>query len=368
MDQGCLTGGVFLDLSKAFDLIDHSILKTKIAHVGIIGHAWHWFDNYLSGRTQSVCVNGTTSEPMDLNSGVPQGSVLGPLLFLIFINDLPNWVKQSKVVLYADDTALFFSNKDVKTIELALQEELNSLSNWSRENGLIVNCSKTNVMVFGTSQRLAKASRPVLKMSESFLPVKDLSKYLGVIFYSNLNWHGHIDTIASKVSRRLGLLSRIRKYISTDVCKQLHNSIVQPLYEYCDILWSNSDKTYLDRLLRLQKRGARIIVKRKIREVSSEQLYKELGWLPLTERWTFHKCLQVFHCINGFCPSYLLNLFSRNSDILNYNTRGRSNIHLNRILSKSGSSSFSYAAADLFNDLPNYVKNSESIRSFTSNY
>ena len=120
--------------------------------------------------------------------------------------------------------------------------------------------------------------------------------------------------------------------------------------------------------LRLQKRGARIIVKRKIREVSSEQLFKELGWLPLTERWTFHKCLQVFHCINGFCPSYLLNLFSRNSDVLNYNTRGRSNIHLNRILSKSGSSSFSYAAADLFNDLPNYVKNSESIRSFTSNY
>ena len=94
-------------------------------------------------------------------------------------------------------------------------------------------------MVFGTSQRLAKASRPVLKMSESFIPVKDLSKFLGVIFYSNLSWHGHIDTIASKVSRRLGLLSRIRKYISTDVCKQLHNSIVQPLYKYCDIVWSN---------------------------------------------------------------------------------------------------------------------------------
>ena len=93
-----------------------------------------------------------------------------------------------------------------------------------------------------------------------------------------MNWHGHIDTIASKVSRRLDLLGRIRTYISIDDCKHLHNFIVQPLYEYCDIVWSNSDKTYLDRLFRLQKRGARIILKRKIREESSEQLFKELGW------------------------------------------------------------------------------------------
>ena len=125
---------------------------------------------------------------------------------------------------------------------------------------------------------------------------------------------------------------------------------------------------YLDRLLRLQKRGARIILKRKIKEVSSEQLFKELGWLPLTERWTCHKCLQVFRCINGFCPTYLLNLFSRNSDVHSYNTRGRSNIHLNRISSRSGSRSFSYAAAELFTDLPDHVKNSDSMRSFASSY
>ena len=162
MDQGCLTGGLFLDLSKAFDLIDHSILKFKLAHVGILDYALHWFDNYLTGRTQTVCVHGTSSEPMDLNFEVPQGSVLGPLLFLIFINDLPNCVKQSKVVLYADDTALFFVNKDVMTIERVLEEELNSLNNWFHENGVIVNCSKTNATVFGTSQRLAKTSRPCL--------------------------------------------------------------------------------------------------------------------------------------------------------------------------------------------------------------
>ena len=119
--------------------------KLLLAHVGILDHALHWFDNYLTGRTQTVCINGTSSEPMDLNFGVPQGSVLGHLLFLTFIKNLPNCVKQSKVVLYADDTARFFANKDVMTIECVLQEELNSLNNWFHENGLIVNCSETNV-------------------------------------------------------------------------------------------------------------------------------------------------------------------------------------------------------------------------------
>ena len=118
--------------------------------------------------------------------------------------------------------------EDVMTIERVLQEELNSLNNWFHENGLIVNCSKTNVVVFGTSQSLVKSGMPVIKLSDSFLPVKEFCKYLGVIFDSNLNWHRYIDTIALKVSCRLGLLSRIRKYISIDVCKYLHhNSIVQ---------------------------------------------------------------------------------------------------------------------------------------------
>ena len=131
-------------------------------------------------------------------------------------------------------------------------------------------------------------------------------------------------------------------------------------------MWSNANKTYLDGLLRLRKRGARIILKRKIREVSSQQLFKKLGWLPLTEKWTFHKCLQVFCCSNGFCPPFLLNMFSHNSDIHNYNTRGRRNIHLKRINSKSGVRSFSYTAANFFIKLPSSVKNSKSIRSFTS--
>ena len=321
MDKGLLTGGIFLDLSKAFDLIDHSILKTKLKSIGIRGCAYSWFEDYLSGRTQTVCLNGSYSEEMSMRTGVQQGSVLGPLLFMIFINDLPNSIKHCKIVLYADDTAIFFAHKELPMIQSTLQQDLNALNNWFYENGLVVNCSKTNILLYGSNKRLANVNNLTLKLDETSASHNIAStKYLGLIMDSNLNWHDHIDYIASKVSSRLGLLGRIRKYITVDTCKQLHCSLIQPLYEYCDVVWSNADKTHLQRLLRLQKRGARLILKRKTNDCRSSALFKELGWVNLTDRWTFHKCETVYRCLNHFCPSYLSNLFCLNSEVHNYNT------------------------------------------------
>ena len=186
MDNGLLTGGIFLDLSKAFDLIDHTILKKKLSAVGLSNNALDWFDNYLDGRSQSVCVNGSTSEVLSLRSGVPQGSVLGPLLFIIFINDLPSCITKSKIVLYADDTALFFAHKDTKTIESVLQQELNAVADWLHQNNLVINCSKTNIVLFGTSQRLAKAHKPSINLGDSTLAYKDPIKYLGLVMDSKM--------------------------------------------------------------------------------------------------------------------------------------------------------------------------------------
>ena len=160
IDKGNLIGAVFLDLSKAFDMIDHSILKTKLSSIGVRGRSLAWFDNYLSNRTQSVTINGNLSDSLDLKLGVPQGSVLGPLLFIIFINDLPSVVRHCKVVLYADDTALFFAEKNVQTIQSILQDDLNVAGEWFSGNRLLVNCVKTKVMLFGSNQRLARSGAP----------------------------------------------------------------------------------------------------------------------------------------------------------------------------------------------------------------
>ena len=158
-----------------------------------------------------------------------------------------------------------------------------------------MNCTKTKIMLFGSKERLARSDKPLLSLSGTFLELTQSVKFLGLSFDSTMTWHGHIDAVVSQASKRLGLLDRIRKYLSVDTCKHLHDTLVQPLYEYCDIIWSNFDKTCLDRLLRLQKRGARIILRKKIREERSEQMFRELGW-------NFRTCLTVLRCHKGFCP------------------------------------------------------------------
>ena len=189
IDEGNLTGAVFLDLSKAFDMIDHSLLKGKLTALGVRGGALAWFDNYLSGRTQSVSVNRTYSDTSDILLGVPQGSVLGTLLFVVFIKDLPSVAHRCKIVLYADDTALFFAGRNIQTIQSALQEDLNAVGEWFSLNRLLVNCDKTNVMLFGSKQRLPRSQGLSLFLLGKLLELSNTVKYLGLIFDASMDWH-----------------------------------------------------------------------------------------------------------------------------------------------------------------------------------
>ena len=148
IDKGYLTGLVFLDLSKAFDTLDHNVMLDKLSLFGFNRSALQWISSYLTDRTQSICVNGVTSEPMPIQFGVPQGSVLGPLLFIMYINDLPHAVRVCNVELYADDTLPFFAGKAVRDIELQLASDLlENLLSWFLSNFLILNVSKTKIML-----------------------------------------------------------------------------------------------------------------------------------------------------------------------------------------------------------------------------
>ena len=195
--------GVFIDLKKAFDTVNHKILLQKLEHYGIRGMLLNWFESYLTDRKQYVFYNGVSSDLKTISCGVPQGSVLGPLLFLIYINDLPNISDKLQFFLFADDTNIYYESNDLKNLEKTVNEELKKLSLWLNLNRLALNISKTNFVIFRSSQKVPNHSVTLL-MNKKALLQKDHVKYLGVLLDQHLSWKYHIKSVALKVSRGLG--------------------------------------------------------------------------------------------------------------------------------------------------------------------
>ena len=203
---------LLIDFSKAFDMVDHTILLEKLHHYGIRGIAHAWFKSYLTGRTQYVALDDKKSSLRDMIYGVPQGSILGPLLFIIYINDIPNIVDISTFIMYADDANILISGSTVAEIE----EKFNSLSKkleiWVSTNQLALNLKKTNYMIFSNSKMHDMPFKP--KIFNHFLERKFSSRFLGVIINENLTWNENILAIKAKMSRYVGILYKLKKYVA----------------------------------------------------------------------------------------------------------------------------------------------------------
>ena len=252
--------------------------------------AVQWFRSYLTTRTQSVCVNGLLSEPQSIPFGVPQGSVLGPLLFIIHINDLPLAVQGCSVELYADDTLIYFASKSVSEIQAQLTGGLTDVLSWLHANFLILNLEKTKIMLVGTHQRTAEADDLVIEITNTRLERVNKFKYLGVLLDDTLSWKDHIEYIGNKISSRLGVLRRERKVLPKPTCLMLYNTIVLPLFDYCSPVWDSCGAGSKDYLDKLNRRAACIIGGRSI---GAEDLKSTLGWPNLQARRNYLKCLLV---------------------------------------------------------------------------
>jgi exonuclease III len=369
MDKGLLTGVIFLDLKKAFDTVDVDILLHKLSDIGVDDIVYQWFHDYLKTRRQSVFLNGTTSASMPIDYGVPQGSILGPLLFTLYINDLPKALTQTKVVLYADDTAIFYASKDIHEIQKALTDDLFRAQTWLDENKLTLNASKTKTMLFGTPQRLRRSLHFKIETADYTLEHVSVFKYLGAWLDSSLNWEHHINKMHSKVSQRLGVLKRVRPYMSVKTTKLLYNALVLPLLDYVNVIWSNCGKTLFDRVQRIQNRAARTILRCHPRTSKADML-STLGWLSCKQRTDMHSAIMYYKILNDLAPPYLTNLITRVDQIHNHNTRSNSgkNMFIPPIKSNSGKKCFSYSGAILWNSIPTQTRNSNTLPAFRSAY
>ena len=349
MDEGKVTGAIFLDLKKAFDTVNHSLLLNKLKKFGIRDIEINWFKSYLNNRMQSVKVGSTLSDLKPINIGIPQGSILGPLLFIIFVNDLPDSVI-CKTVMYADDTSLLISSSDPLCLQNSLNLNMCKIASWFRKNHLTLNISKTKLMLFGTPQNLSKYQNISLIYDGETIERVDNFKYLGIVFDSHMTWSHHIDLIASNVSKRCGVIRRVKYYLPNYILKKLADTLVMPHFDYCSHVWSNCSLTLSSKLQILLNNLARIILSADIR-TNIDSMMSSLKWLKLDERWNNHILVMLYKCLTGKAPDYLCSKFSFTNSTHDHDTRGTSSNSLvvPQFKNNSGKRLFQARAANLWN-------------------
>jgi hypothetical protein len=242
---------VFFDLQKAFDTVDHNILLSKLYYYGIRGLMFDWLKNYLSDRQQYTIVNNVSSNMRDITCGVPQGSVLGPLLFLIYINDISKAVPNNELNIFADDTNLFISGPTTAQIELTANECLKCLESWFCANKLSLNTDKTFYMLFGNINKSQPNLTLNLNINGVLLNKVSYCKYLGVVLDEELKWDKHVEYIYNKITKFTSLFYKLRCIAPRKILYKLYYAFVYPLISYGIEIYANASSSALDRLYKV---------------------------------------------------------------------------------------------------------------------
>ena len=351
--------GVFIDLKKAFDTVNHKLLVEKLSFYGVRGVANAWLENYLMNRKQYVVVDNQASSMQFIKCGVPQCSVLGPVLFLLFINDICNMSNLVKFVLFADDTNIFCSNENIEVLQDTLNRELAQLFVWFSINKLSLNLGKTYYMLF--------LSRPPdlelhLKINNADIPKVTATKLLGIIIDNRLNWKPHIQSVKSKLSCILSIMYKASKLITTAGMYTLYCSLFQPHISYCNELWGNTYASNVNCRCIIQRKVVRLICNANIH---TNELFKELYILKFPEFVQYKTAILMFHLFHGTLPIHLQNRFSRYSTTRS--TRRINTFVMVQARTNIKAMCLSVYGVKLYNSLSNNLRDCNSVTIFMKN-
>ena len=315
------TRAVFLDLSKAFDKVWHRGLLYKMETMGIHGTMLSWFRSYLSGRRQKVVLGGSESNINTLTCGVPQGSVLGPLLFLIYINDLVENLECDSF-LFADDTSLFKRlHNDSASAADSLNRDLEKINLWCQKWLLHINVGKTKDILF--SRKRQPSNLPPLYFNNLVIETVSSHKQLGIILDAKLDWSEHIEDICSRSLQRINAWKGLQFKLSRKHLETCLTLFVLPILDYGDILYDNCSEANKEDLEAVHIAAARVVTGAK-RYTSHQLLYNDTGWTPLRQRREAHKLLKIYDIIHNHTPAYLKSILPRNLGASTHRTRGAS--------------------------------------------
>lgn len=366
LDNKQVCAGVFMDLSKAFDTVNHNILLYKLSRYGIRGIALNWFASYLAGRSQYVQIDNTRSSTLQVSCGVPQGSILGPLLFLVYINDLIHVSKVAEIIMFADDTTLFFNCAEQSTSAVIINNELDKISCWFRNNRLTLNIKKTNFILFRTCSRQKLQN---MKITIDGIEIEEVTKtkFLGVVIDQTLTWRDHITLIKQKLSKNIGILSRLRYNMPRSVLLSLYHAMIEPYLTYCNIVWAIHETSDLKALFLCQKKSIRVLTFSNWRS-HTKPLFSKYKILTLYAINKLQVSSFMYRATNNMLPGKFCSMYKLNSSMHSYCTRARNNVHVVQCRTNVYRYSMQVYGTKLWNSLPTNLRQLPSLTRFRNAY
>lgn len=348
IENKLLTLGVFVDYSKAFDRLNHTTLLKKLEHYGFRGIFLDLLSSYLKFRCQKVIINGQMSDVMSMQCGVPQGSILGPLLFNMYINDLVGIDHSTKYVIYADDTTLLFCSNDATSLIVHANDVLNKLNKWSTFNSLTINTNKTKAVLFKPKNQTVSVNVG-LTIGTSEVEIVTTFRSLGVIFDEHLLWNKHVDSLANTLSRTVGALTKLRFLLPTNIKLLIYNSLFLSHLNYCLLVWGNTTASNINKIHLLQKKAVRAICNSSY-DAHTKPLFQKLGIRAAPDLYTYI-LTKRYNLGIKYNNTFITKLSNLTRNHPRYETRHNETWYIPHARTNYGTQMLSYALPLLLNSL-----------------